>query len=370
MNEDIKSLNQDGLSRRQVLRSLGAVAATVPAVQFAEFMASATPAYASDGRPIKVAVINQQLAAQSGQRSWDGLQTWLKASGLDNKWTITSFDAKGDPGALVTQVENAITAKVDAVLVMYGTLTAARSALQSLEASKTPFFSVNSGYFAPVIADVTSDDYSIGSQMSLFMVDYLRTLGKEQANICSVIANFHHGTRKRGKVLGQVLSENEWVNVLDEKVIQYDGFYETTQNAVNDWLTRYGDEIDAIWCAWDEPAMAASEAIIARGFQGKIAVIGTDGHPTAINRMRAPDYPLLCSCAAAFELQGAYAGWLINEIVAKGRDRKEVAPVPSVAFPSPLLVRGVNLPDEKTPPYMGTDLYYVYRDRATADLDR
>ena len=68
-------------------------------------------------------------------------------------------DAKGDPGTLVSQIENAITAKSDAILVMYGTLTAAHSALDDLTRSKIPFFSLDSGWQMPAIADITSNNY-------------------------------------------------------------------------------------------------------------------------------------------------------------------------------------------------------------------
>ena len=58
----------------------------------------------------------------------------------------------------------------------------------------------------------------------------------------------------------------------------------------------------------------------------------------------------------------------MNEIVGKGRNAKEVVPVPTVDFPAPLLVKGVNIPPAGTPTYDATDLYYIYRDRATAGM--
>ena len=278
------------------------------------------------------------MAAQSDQRSWEGFQQWLRTTGFDKSWKVTQTDAKGEPSLLVSQIEDAITAKADAILVMYGTLTAARSALDSLTRSKIPFFSLDSGWQAPAIADITSNNFVMGSQTSQYLVDDLLGKGKSKANVCAVIANFHHGTRKRGKAFKAVLSENEWVSLKNERVIQYTRFYETTQNVVNDWLTTYGNDLDAIWCPWDEPAIAAAEVVASRGMADKVFVLGHDGHPTAIDRMRNPGHPLVATVAQAFEVWGAYTGWLINEIVGKGRNAKEVVPVPTVEFPAPLLV--------------------------------
>lgn len=214
-----------GTTRRSLLGGLGlAGAALGGGAQLAQFVLGSRPAMAQTGKPLAVAVVAQQMAAQSDQRSWDGFQQWLKTTGLDKSWKITQTDAKGDPAQLVSQIEDAITAKADAILVMYGTLTAAHSALEDLARSKIPFFSLDSGWQAPAIADITSNNFVMGSQTSQFMVDSLLGKGKTKANICAIIANFHHGTRKRGKVMKSVLSENEWISLKNERVIQYSGF--------------------------------------------------------------------------------------------------------------------------------------------------
>ncbi len=356
-------------TRRRLLGGFGSAVAALGAARAAEFALGSEPAFAqASAKPLKVAVVAQQMSAQSDQRSWAGFQDWLKQTGLASTWQVTMTDAKGDPGTLVSQIEDAITAKSDAILVMYGTLTAAHSALADLTRSKIPFFSLDSGWQSPAIADITSNNFMIGAANSQFMVDELLSRGKTKANICAVIANFHHGTRKRGKVMKTVLTEYDWIDLEAERVIQYSGFYETTQNVVSDWLTRYGNDLDAIWCPWDEPAMAACEVIMSRHMQDKIFVIGADGHPTAVDRMRNPAYPEIATVAQAFELWGAYTGWLINEIVGKGRSQKELVPVPTVEFPAPLIVKGVNLPAPGKPTWQATDLYAIYRDRAMAGM--
>ncbi len=356
-------------TRRGVLQGLAGAGIAAGGVQLAQFALGSTPAHAqAQTKPIKLAVVAQQMSAQSDQRSWVGLQQWLKATGLGQSWHVDLTDAKGDPGALVSQVENAITGKSDAILVMFGTLTAAHSALADLASSKIPFFSLDSGWQSPSIADITCNNYVMGSKNAQYMVERLLSEGRQKANICAVIANFHHGTRKRGKVMRTVLSENEWISLEATRVIQYTGFFETTQNVVNDWLTRYGSDLDAIWCPWDEPGIAAAEVIKSHNLQDKIFVVSADGNPTTIERMRDPAYPLKATVAQPFELWGAYTGWMINEIVGKGRPAKQVVPVPSVEFPSPLLVSGINLPSPGTKPYDATDLYYVYRDRAVAGM--
>lgn len=75
-----ESDNTSGPSRRGLLGGVG-LAATA---QFAQFTLGSTPARAQNqSKPLQVAVVAQQMAAQSDQRSWDGFQKWLKATGLD-----------------------------------------------------------------------------------------------------------------------------------------------------------------------------------------------------------------------------------------------------------------------------------------------
>ncbi|MBN9068021.1 MAG: sugar ABC transporter substrate-binding protein [Rhizobiales bacterium] len=372
-DKDDQSTIFSALSRRDLLNWTGkiggaaAVAATMPKIN--EFLLGSTPAHAAD-KPLNVAVLGQQMSAQSDQRSWAGMQAWIKGVGVDKSWKVNLTDAKGDPGKLVSQIQDAVTSKVDAIVVLFGTLTAAHAALESVKNSNIPFFSIDSGWQAPAIADLTSNNYNIGGSESQYMVDRLLGSGKDKAKVAAIIANFHHGTRKRGKVLETLLTENTWIEQVDSRVIQYAGFYENTQNIVNDWLTRYGDELDCIWCPWDEPAMAASEAIVSKGLQKKIFVVGADGHPTALQRMRdvGDNWPQKSTCAQAFELWGAYCGWLVNEIVGKGGDAKKLVPVPIVEFPAPLLVSGVNLPKKDEEPWQATDLYYIYQERVVAGM--
>jgi ribose transport system substrate-binding protein len=49
------------------------------------------------------------------------------------------------------------------------------------------------------------------------------------------------------------------------------------------WLTKYGNQIKAVWAANDDMALGALEALRAAGLAGKIPVVGVDGIPEAID---------------------------------------------------------------------------------------
>ncbi len=316
---------------------------------------------------LNVAHIAQQMSAQSDQRTLNGWNDWIKRTGV--KWNVTVTNAEGSPEKLSAMIEDAVSKKVDAIVVTFGTLTAAQGALQSVAKANIPLITVDSGYYPPALCDIASNNYTMGAQMGSYMVQSLLGQGKTQPNIVTITANFHHGTRKRGKVRDAILTENQNIQVLGDKVIQYDGFFETTLNTVNDWLNRFGDKIDAVWCPWDEPAMAASQALLSQGKTVKnTIVVAADGHPPAVEQMHNADYPLIATCAQAFELWGALTASFIDEIVGKGRPAKEVVPVPQIDFPAPFLVKGVNLPDAGKQPWDTTDFYTLFMNQAKGQV--
>ncbi len=356
------------LSRRAFLRTSAVGAAGLSMFgAAAPALAHVAPSVSRQKEEVVLAYLAQQLSAQSNQRVLDGFENWLGNAGL--AWDVTVADAKGDPGQLSAQIEDAVSREVDAIIITFGTLTAAQGALQAVAESGIPMLSVDSGYYPPAICDIASNNYVMGSQMSSYMVQRLLGEGKTEANICTITANFHHGTRKRGKVRDAVLTENENITVLADQVIQYEGFFETTLNTVNDWISRFGEDIHAVWCPWDEPAQAASQALVSQGFTVADAfVVGADGHPPAVDEMRGEDYPMVATPAQAFELWGALAGSFVDEIVGKGRPVKEVVPVPQIDFPAPFLVKGVNLPQEGDPPWQTVDFYQLFLEQAQAGV--
>lgn len=301
---------------------------------------------------LAVAFLAQQMSAQSDQHSLASFQKFVK----DNKlpWDVQVQDAKGDPGTLSGMMSNAATAKVDAMIVAYGTLTAAQGALQDVQRSGVPLFTLDSGYFAPAVCDITSNNFVMGGLMSEYMVSRLQGLGKPSANICAVYANFHHGTRNRGQTLDAVLSDNKQIKVLDKVIIEYTGFYEKTLNTTQNWLSRFGEDIDAIWCPWDEPAEAASQAIQAGGGSKNIFTVGADGTENAITKMAQPNYPQVVTVAQAFELWSPMAAYFIAQIVAEGKSVKDVVPGTVIGLPTPMIIQGVNMPPAGELPWKAT----------------
>ena len=364
------------LSRRNFLKTTGAAAAAATFGQWAmsnpaqAHMVSnmyenmRTPAHSEMN--LNVAFIMTQMAAQSDQGVVQGWEAWLERKGYKGQWNAPLQDGEGSPAKCAAMLEDAVAKKVDAIVAGFMEMEAVEGALKTVTDSGIPLFTVDSGWKAPALCDIASNNYDIGAKMGDYMMQRLLGMGKSEGNICRITANFHHGTRKRGKVFTTILSEFEGIKVLDERMIQYEGFFEVTMNAVADMLTQHGDNISAIWCPWDEPAMAAAQAILQSGRTvDDCFCVGADGHIPAVDRMREEeDYPMVCTVSQSFPLWGNMVGYFVEQIAGLKKPVKEIIPVPIINMPTPLLVKGFNLPAPETPTWMFEDMYDLMRSQA------
>lgn len=242
---------------------------------------------------------------------------------------------------------------VDAIIVSMADLRAAKASLTNAKKAGIPVFAIDSGWTEGIIVDITSNNYVMSSKVSSFLVDQLGGKG----NIIAFKMAEHHGVRKRGEVLDIIVKENPGIKILESHNIDYSNFYQDTQKTMEDYLSRYGDKIDAVWAGWDEPAMAVAEAIKQAGFtRDQIKVVGIDGHPPAIDAMRDNKYPLVATVAQGFEVMGEKVAGYIYDIVTQGKDPKDVIPSTTIYVDTPLITNK-NLPDKNTPPYKAKDFY-------------
>jgi ABC-type sugar transport system substrate-binding protein len=249
-------------------------------------------------------------------------------------------------------LENAVERDVDVIILSMTDLRASKAAIESANKAGIPIFTVDSGWTEGVVVDVTSNNYVMSGKVSSYLADRLGGKG----NIVAFKENTHHGVRKRGEILDVVVKENPGIKVVAEHNIDPTNFFEDTRQAMEDFLTRYGTDIDAVWAGWDEPAQAAADAIKAAGYTREdMFVVGIDGHPSAIDEIRSGS-PFVATVAQAFEQMGSLTAEYVQQIVVEGRPVNEVIPSTTVYLESPLITPE-NLPEKGELPWKAPDFY-------------
>ncbi|PZQ95943.1 MAG: sugar ABC transporter substrate-binding protein [Cereibacter sphaeroides] len=281
----------------------------------------------------ELAWVHANAAAQSEQRVKAGFDAWLAETGKTD-WNVSLLDSGGSGEATASNIQDAASRGVDAIVITMADLRASRAALDAAKAANIPVFAVDSGYVDGVLVDVTTNNWAMSSDVSVYLLDQLGG----QGNIIFLRMAEHHGTRKRGDVMETVLKEYPDVKVLAEHNIDYTAFFEDTNKTMEDYVARFGNEINAVWAPWDEPAQAAVNVLNANGLTD-VKVIGIDGHPQAIAEVCKPDSQMIATVSQPFEKMGAQVGDWIQAIVVEGKPADDVLPSKIVYLDAPLVTK-------------------------------
>lgn len=188
-------------------------------------------------------------------------------------------DAQGDVVRQLSQVEDFISQKVDAVIVLPADTAGAINITRVATAAKIPLIYVNrrpdqSVLPAGVVA-VTSDDIEAGQLQMKFLAEKMNGKG----NLAIIMGDLvNNATQGRTEGVKQVLKQYPDIKVISEQsaLWQRDKGMDLTSN----WLLA-GTKIDAIVANNDEMAIGAAMALKQAG-QSAIPVVGIDGLPDGL----------------------------------------------------------------------------------------
>lgn len=282
---------------------------------------------------LELAWVHANAAAQSEQRVKAGFDAYLAESGKTD-WNVSLLDSGGSGEATASNIQDAASRGVDAIIITMADLRASRAALDAARAANIPVFAVDSGYTDGVLVDITTNNWAMSSSVSVYLLDQMAG----QGNLIFLRMAEHHGTRKRGDVMAAVLQEYPDVKVLDTHNIDYTAFFEDTNKTMEDYVARFGDEITAVWAPWDEPAQAAVNVLNAAGLKN-VKVIGIDGHPQAVAEVCKPDSQMIATVSQPFEKMGAQVVDWIQDIVVDKKNPDDVLPSKTVYMDAPLVTK-------------------------------
>jgi len=229
--------------------------------------------------------------------------------------------------------------KVDAVVMAMAHPQEIRPALDKLVEAKIPVITIDSGYVDGVVADITADNFAMGAKASTFLMD---TIGG-QGNIIVIKFEKHYGTRRRGKVLDVVLTEYPGVKVLAEySVVATKRFMDDTRAAMETYATRFGDQIDGVWCAFDQLAYVAGDVLQERGNK-KAVIVGVDGNQETFRRIGAGQ--MAATVAQPFEAMAGKAIELVNSLAVEGKTVEEATGGRKIFYMDAPLIDRTNLPE-------------------------
>jgi inositol transport system substrate-binding protein len=188
-------------------------------------------------------------------------------------------DAQGDVVRQLSQVEDFLSQKVDAVIVLPADTAGAINITRAATKAKIPLIYVNRRPDQPDlpagVAAVTSDDIEAGQ----LQMNYLAQKMGGKGNLAIIMGDLvNNATKGRTDGVKQVLKQYPDIKVIDEQsaLWQRDKAMDLTSN----WLLA-GTKIDAVVANNDEMAIGAAMAMKQAG-QASIPIVGIDGLPDGL----------------------------------------------------------------------------------------
>ena len=204
----------------------------------------------------------------------------LQAQASSRGWKTNVVDTKGDVGQLASRMEDVISSKVSAIVIVSTDPGALKNQISSANAAKIPVFGLDSGYISGMAMNATSDNTAMGKTISNFLFKAMNGKG----NLVVLTYRPHPGVLKRSQALDAALKAYPGIKVVTEQQVQVPGPIENSRQQMENILLANPGKgaITAVWTGWDEPAIGVAQALEAAG-RKDVIVTGIDGNSQAID---------------------------------------------------------------------------------------
>lgn len=221
----------------------------------------------------RVTVVTPYLAQPGTQFYLDGFEAEAEAQG----WEVNVVDTAGDVAAAVGRIEDAVTQGVDAIVINVDPAQV-EAGLAQAEAAGIPVVGMDAGSHPLLATNVTSNGYAMAAETAAYVANRLDGEGR----IVMFVFDPFPPVQVRGAVADAIFA-NEGIEVVDRVTPDVaDGGIADSRARMEAILAANPEDgsIDAVWAAWDQPALGALQAIEAAGRTG-IVVTGIDANPQA-----------------------------------------------------------------------------------------
>ena len=232
---------------------------------------------------------NRSITVMTPFLAQPGTQLMVEAfekAAQKKSWKVDVIDTSGDIAALVSRMEDVVLQKPDAIVINVDPSQIKTGLLAARDAG-IPVFGMDSGVDPLLQSNVTSNGYVMAAETATFLVDQLNGRG----NVVMFIFEPYPPVQMRGAIAEAIFNNSPDLKILDKITPSFDkGPLEGARNAMEAVLiANQGKEsIQAVWAAWDDPAIGAEQAIRDAGRENEnIIIVGIDATEQAKDRISA-----------------------------------------------------------------------------------
>jgi ribose transport system substrate-binding protein len=259
---------------RHVLPGCAVFGALLPAA------ASATTVPAADASLCAAQISDVAVVTPyySDQPSTKEVLDYFEADAEAAGFTASRVDTRGDLAAVNSEIQNAIAQGADAIVLGQGDPLEFGAGLAAAAEAGIPVFGIDAGVADGVLANITSDNESLGELSAQQIVDAVGEGGK----VIMIHFDPFEPVRVRAAAATEVFESNglQIIEYIQGDPADSTGFADTT---VRDLLSKYPEgDVDAIWAGWDATGLGAFQATQETG-RTEVVVTSVDGQDFAVD---------------------------------------------------------------------------------------
>lgn len=255
------------------------------------------PAHSLQAAARTVAIVTPYLTAPATHQ----MVGLLQADAMPYGWTTTVVSSDGDIGVLASKMEDVISRKVSAIIVVSTDLHLLKKQIADAGSAHIPVFGLDAAAIPGVAAAASSNS----DQMSSVVTEYLFKRMGYRGRVVVLTYTPQPEVNERTRQFYRLLKKYPAIKVVTQQQIDVSSMVESGNKITTDLLTAnpQNGSITGVWCGWDQPAIGATEAIVAAHRAG-IVVTGIDGSDQAVSLIKKGS-PLVATVKQHFDTQAA-----------------------------------------------------------------
>jgi len=282
------------------------------------------------------------LAADSNVAAYGGMVDYAERMG----WKVELIDLENDITRTSPAMLNFVSMGVDAIVVCCSEAAIIEQGVTAATEAGIPVFLSDTENIGKTIVNGTTNCWAMGALVGSQVVDRIRAMKPEGGNVAIIGMPDLYVHRQREQMMAAVFNspENTDINLVEIETCDVATWptrpYEITRN----WITKYGDDLDAIIGTWDGIGWGISRAILDSGMtKDDIFTMSIDGSDQTYDLIRRGD-PFVAVIAQNFAGWSEVVGDAIQAVVVEGRDPAEVVPVSRTVYVPYKWIDSTNVP--------------------------
>lgn len=224
----------------------------------------------------KISVMTPYLGSVTTNQMVEYLEANLTALGAE----VSVVNTDNDFGELASRIEDVVAAGTDGIVLVSADPNQVANQLQEAFDADIPVFGCDSGFIEGMQINATSDNYQMGELIVKYLFDDLMG-GK--GTVIALTHRPHPGVVKRCEAFDDLIAQYPDITLITEQHVPAEQPINDAQDIVENLLLANAekDSVTAIWAAWDEPAIGATQALMEAG-RDEVLVTGVDGNDQAV----------------------------------------------------------------------------------------